>query len=287
LKPAPFGYVRAEAVSQVHELLAEHGAQARILAGGQSLVPALNMRLATPSVLIDINALQDYAHISAGEDRICIGALVRHAQLERSQLIAQALPLLSQAVAHVAHPAVRNRGTIGGSLALGDPAAELTACCVALDATIIAGGPERERRIPAAEFFVDLYETALEPHEMLLGVECAPLAADAHCAFAELAWRHGDYATVGLALHARIDQGIAREMKPVFFAVDRVPRLAANAALCLTGGPVNAAALGRAREALRHDLDALPDVYHGAQTKLHLAGVVLERALGTLPLQRA
>jgi len=287
LKPAPFAYVRAQALAQVHELLTEHGPAARLLAGGQSLVPALNMRLAAPSVLIDINPLVDYAYIATDADRIRIGALVRHAQLERSELVAEALPLFSRAIVHVAHPAIRNRGTLGGSLALGDPAAELPACCLALEATLIAAAPAGERRIPAAEFFVDLYETALKPDEVLLGVECAPRAADAHCPFLEIARRHGDYATVGLALEARITEGIATELRLAFFAMDRVPRLAPAAASCLTHCAIDAAALARAKDALRQDLDPMPDVYHGAQTKLHLAGVVLQRALAMVPLQRA
>jgi carbon-monoxide dehydrogenase medium subunit len=287
LKPAPFAYVRAEALAHVHELLTEHGSAARLLAGGQSLMPALNMRLAAPSVLIDINALEDQAHIAVDANCIRIGALVRHAQLERSRLVSEALPLLSQAIMHVAHPAIRNRGTFGGSLALGDPAAELPACCLALEATMIAAGPEVERRIPAAEFFVDLYETALMPGEVLLGAEFAPRAADEHCAFVEIARRHGDYATVGVTLAARVAGGVATELRLVFFAIDRIPKLAASAASCLTRCTIDATALARAKDALRHDLDPLPDVYHGAQTKLHLAAVVLERALARLPLQRA
>ncbi len=279
--------MRAQSLAHVHDLLTEHGSAARLLAGGQSLIPALNMRLAAPSVLIDINALQDHAQIAADADCIRIGALVRHAQLERSDLVAAALPLLSRAIVHVAHPAIRNRGTFGGSLALGDPAAELPACCLALEATMIAAGPAGERHIPAAKFFVDLYETALTPDEVLIGVECAPIASDAHCAFIEIARRHGDYATVGLALEARIAEGMATELRLAFFAIDRVPRLAPLAASCLPRCAIDAAALARAKDALRQDLDPLPDVYHGAHTKLHLAGVVLERALATLPLQHA
>jgi carbon-monoxide dehydrogenase medium subunit len=277
--------VRAQTLAQVHALMTEHGAQARLLAGGQSLVPALNMRLAAPSLLIDINALTDYAHIVAGPHRVRIGALVRHAELERSELVRAALPLFSHAIVHVAHPAIRNRGTLGGSLALGDPAAELAACCLALDATMVAAGPSGERLIPAGAFFVDLYETALAPDEVLLGIECAR-AADRRCAFVEIARRQGDYATVGLALEARMHEGVATELRLAFFAIDRVPKLAVQAASCLTQRPIDAAALARAKEALREDLDPLPDAYHGAGTKLHLAGVVLERALAALASER-
>ena len=278
--------MRAETLAHVHALLAAHGAEAKLLAGGQSLVPALNMRLATPSLLIDINGLDAYAHIDATVDEIAIGALVRHAGIERSALLAEALPLLPQAIAQVAHPAVRTRGTLGGSLALADPAAELPACCLALDARFVAASSAGERSIPVGEFFLDLFETALAPHEVLLGARIPRLAPGEHCAFVEIARRHGDYATAGVALKARIAEGIATGLRIVFFGVGRVPRLATRTAACLAGRAFDAAALAHAKEALRTELEPMADVDHGAETKLHLAGVVLERALAALPLGR-
>lgn len=286
MKPAPFAYVRAETLDQVHELLAQYGPDAKLLAGGQSLVPALNMRLATPAVLIDINGLGEHGGIVATGEQVRIGALVRHAQLERSALVAETLPLLAQAIGYVAHPAVRNRGTFGGSIALADPAAELPACCLALDATFIAAGPKGERAIRAEQFFRDLFETDLAPDEVLLGARCSRLGTDEHCAFLEIARRHGDYATAGVAVKARIVDGLASELRLAFFAIDRFPKLAARAAACLTQRSLDGGAIAEAKAALRDDLEPMADVYHGAQTKLHLAGVALERALCALPLRR-
>jgi carbon-monoxide dehydrogenase medium subunit len=286
LKPAPFAYVRAESLAHVHALLAEHGEEAKLLAGGQSLVPALNMRLATPSLLVDINGLDGLGRVDAGPDEIAIGALVRHAEIERSARVAEALPLLSRAIVHVAHPAIRTRGTFGGSIALADPAAELPACCLALDASFVVASSAGERRIPASAFFLDLFETALAPDEVLLRAQIPRLAPGEHCAFMEIARRHGDYASAGVALKARIDEGVATELRLAFFGVGRVPRLAPMAAACLAGRALDAAALARAKEALRSELEPMADTYHTADTKLHLAGVVLERALAALPLAR-
>lgn len=286
VKPAPFAYVRAQSLAHVHELLARHGADAKLLAGGQSLVPALNMRLACPAVLIDINGLDRYAHIEHHADRVRIGALVRHTGIEHSPELARAAPLFTKAVAHVAHPAVRNRGSFGGSLALADPAAELPACCLALDATLIVAAAAGERRVRAVDFFRDMFETALGPQDVLLGAECMPAAPDEHCAFVEIARRHGDYASAGLAVKARIADGVASELRLAFFAIGRVPKLATTAAGCLTQRPLDRAALAQAKAALRHDLAPLSDLEHGVQTKMHLADVVLERALAELPLRR-
>jgi carbon-monoxide dehydrogenase medium subunit len=270
----------------VHALLARYGDAARLLAGGQSLVPALNMRLATPSVLIDINGLAELGRIEPTAGGIAIGALVRHAQLERSACVATAAPLLIEAIAHVAHPAIRTRGTVGGSIALADPAAELPACCLALDAVFMAASPAGERRIAAQAFFSDMFETALAADEILLGVHVPQPGPGAHHAFYEIARRHGDYATAGLALTAHIADGVATRLRLAFFGVERRPRLVLATAQCLVGAPLDAPALARAREALRAELEPLADGEHAADTKLQLAEVVLERALARLPLAR-
>jgi carbon-monoxide dehydrogenase medium subunit len=285
VKPAPFAYVRAQALVHVHELLERYGPDAKLLAGGQSLLAALNMRLASPGVVIDINGLDDHAGIGIHDESIRVGALVRHAQLERSRPVADAVPLLAEAIAHVAHPAIRNRGTFGGSLALADPAAELPACCLALDATLIVASAAGERRIRAADFFLDLFETALGPRDVLLGAEFTRLRPDEHCAFVEIARRHGDYAAAGIAVKARIVDGVASELRLAFFAIGRTPTLAEATASSLVGRVPDRNALAAAKAALRQDLEPMPDLYHGVQTKLHLAGVVLERALAALPLR--
>ncbi|MEJ0070464.1 MAG: FAD binding domain-containing protein [Pseudomonadota bacterium] len=203
MKPAPFAYVRPTALAQVLELLARHGEAARILAGGQSLIATLNMRLSAPELLIDINGIGELGHITVAGDRLRIGALVRHAALGASEEVRRHAPLLARAVPFIAHPAIRNRGTIGGSLAFADPAAELPACVVALDATLELTGPHGVRKLPARAFFTGLYQTALAPGELLTAVELPIGDREAWCGFDELARRHGDYAMVGLAVQGR------------------------------------------------------------------------------------
>jgi carbon-monoxide dehydrogenase medium subunit len=248
----------------VFELLARPGA--RILAGGQSLIPSLNMRLAAPELLVDITGLRELATISPTANGLRIGALVTHAMLERSREVAECVPLLAQAAAQVAHPAIRNRGTLGGSLALADPAAEYPACVLALDATIVIAGARGERRLAAKDFFRGLFETAIQPGELLVAAEF-PRAE--RSVFLELARRHGDYAIVGLAAVTN-----ASGRRFAFCGVGTTAVLATNAS--------RAATLDGALQALRKDLNPAADLYHSAATKLHLAGVLLSRAWNTL-----
>jgi len=194
LKAPSFAYAKAKSLTQVYELLERPGA--RILAGGQSLIPSLNMRLASPELLVDITGLRELATIERRNGSLRIGALATHAMLERSREVAEQVPLLAQAVVHVAHPAIRNRGTLGGSLALADPAAEYPAVALALDATIVLRSRKGERRVRARDFFKALFETDLRPDELLAGAEFPPAERSV---FAELARRHGDYAIIGLA----------------------------------------------------------------------------------------
>jgi aerobic carbon-monoxide dehydrogenase medium subunit len=248
----------------VFELLARPGA--KLLAGGQSLVPALNMRLAAPELLIDITALGELKTIVRTSTGLRIGALVTHAMLERSPQVAEQAALLSQAAAQVAHPAIRNRGTLGGSLALADPAAEYPACALALEATFLIAGARGERRLPAREFFRGLFETDIRADEVLIGAEF-PRAE--RSVFLELARRHGDYAIVGIAAVAH---GASRRF--AFCGVGATPVLAQGAS--------RASSLDAALQALRQDLDPPADLYHTSATKLHLAGVLLSRAWNTL-----
>src|SRR6516225_10072637 len=171
MKASAFSYARATSIGNAIELLVAHGERAKVLAGGQSLMPAMNLRLLAPEWIVDIGGLSELRGISVNGGLITIGALTRHADLLRSVEVAAQAPLLVEAAAHIAHPAIRNRGTIGGSLAHADPASELPACMVALDATIIARGAAGERRIPATEFFTGVYETALSAAELLVAVE--------------------------------------------------------------------------------------------------------------------
>ena len=256
MKAADFAYAKPETLAQALDLLARPGAMA--LAGGQSLIPGLNMRLSAPEVLVDIGGLPGMAAIEVAGGRVKIGALATHAQLQRAPEVAAHVPLLAQAVPHVAHAAIRNRGTLGGSLANADPAAEYPACAVALEATIHVAGRAGERSIPAGAFFKDLFETALAPGELITAVSLPAKQAGDRDVFLELARRSGDYAMVGLAVHNR---------RFVFFGVGNTP-------VAFDLGPDLAAA----KAAVKAKLHPPADLYNSPATKLHLAGVLLERA---------
>jgi carbon-monoxide dehydrogenase medium subunit len=267
LKAPSFAYAKPRALAEALELIERPGAKA--LAGGQSLIPSLNMRLSSPELLVDINGLAELKGIRLDKDTVRIGALTTHAELERSDVVKKHLPLLAAAVPHIAHPAIRNRGTIGGSLALSDPAAEYPACALALDATIVVTGKKGERRVKASDFFKGLFETDLKPSELLTAVEFKAQKKDERSVFLEIARRQGDYATIGLAAFAT--NGAKR--LAYFGAADRAV-LAQNAA--------KAKDLESAKAALAKDLQPPADLYHSSQTKLHLARVLLERAWNTL-----
>jgi aerobic carbon-monoxide dehydrogenase medium subunit len=270
LKPAPFAYARARAVDHAVDLLAQD--EARLLAGGQSLVAALNMRLDRPHLLVDINGIAGLDVIALNNGQVEIGALVRHAQAERSAEIARHAPLIALAVPHIGHPAIRNRGTIGGSLAFADPAAELPACLVALDGEMEIVGPQGGRTVKAADFFTALFETALAPRDVLTSVRIPAAHAATRVGFAELARRHGDYAMVGLAAAARADGGRLADIRLVYFGVGAVPVRARNAETALHGGDLDGAV-----GALDTDLDPSDDVQATAAVKTRLAGVLLRR----------
>lgn len=264
MKAPSFAYSKPARLEEALESLERPGAT--ILAGGQSLIASLNMRLSSPELLVDINGLPGFSRIEVLSSGVRIGCLVTHAQIERSAEVRKHASLLAQAAPHIAHPAIRNRGTLGGSLALADPAAEYPACALALNATLILLSKKGERKVKAAEFFKGLFETALRPGEILAAVEFPP--AD-KAVFVELARRHGDYAIIGLA-----GTRVASQKRFVFLGAGATPVLAVNAS--------KASSLREAREALEQDLDPPADLYHTSGTKLHLARVLLERAWNTL-----
>ena len=278
MKPAPFAYAKARSLDHAIALL-DGAPDARVLAGGQSLVPALNMRLSTPSLLVDINGLRELGEISRRNGHIEIGALVRHALAERSSAIARFAPLLAQAIPHIAHPAIRNRGTIGGSIALSDPAAELPACLLALGAEIELTGRTGRRSIAADEFFKGLFETALGPGDVLTAIRIAVPRSGARFGFAELARRHGDYALVGLAATATADGGKLGDVRLAFFGVGDCATRARRAEAALEAGDLDAAVA-----ALQYDLSPPSDVHASAATRRHLAGVLLRRVAAQLDL---
>lgn len=269
MKPAPFAYEKARSLDEAIALLGEHK-DARLLAGGQSLIATLNMRLSAPSVLIDINAISGLDKIEERNGAVEIGALVRHVQAERSDLIARLAPLIARAMPYIGHPAIRNRGTLGGSIAFADPAAELPACLMALDGEVDAVGPKGKRTIKAEDFFKGLFETALGPQDVLTAIRVPAAIKDTRVGFAELARRHGDYAIVGLAASARADGKGLKDVRLSYFGVGDTPARARKAETALARGDVEAAVAAL-------DLEPHDDVQATAAVKKHLAGVLLRR----------
>jgi carbon-monoxide dehydrogenase medium subunit len=281
MKASAFAYARATSVADALELLTAHGEKARVLSGGQSLLPAMNLRLISPEIIIDIGELAELRGVAVKQGVLTIGALTRHADLQKSAEIAAHAPLLTEAVAHVAHPAIRNRGTIGGSLAHADPASELPACMLTLGAILIARGPSGERRIPATEFFTGIYETALGPQELLVAVELPVRPSGSMHFFHEFARRHGDYAIVGLAAEAVVKDGRFADLRLGFFAVGDRPLLA-GAASKLVDVAITPGVLSEAFSALDEELDPLEDQQATPAMRRHLAKVLFARGVSAL-----
>ncbi len=279
MKPPPFAYARPATVDEACALLAEHGEDARLLAGGQSLMATLNMRLSAPELLIDINRIDGLAGISVAGGTLRIGAMTRHVDVETSPEIAEHAPLIAQAMPHIAHPAIRNRGTFGGSIAFADPAAELPACAVALGAQFELRSAGATRMVAADDFFHGLYETELAPGEMLTAVEIPVIAPGYRSAFMELARRRGDYAMVGIAVHARLAGGVIGDSRLVFFAAGERPVVARQAAGAIDGKAPSEETFEAAAAALGDDLDPPSDLNADPATRLHLARVLTRRAL--------
>ena len=282
MKAPDFEYVKVTSLEQAFEQLARRGESAQILAGGQSLMAMLNLRLAAPGCLIDIGGLPGLRDIRRDGDVVRVGALVTHRQLEDSAEIAACVPLLAQAVPHVAHLAIRNAGTIGGSLALADPAAEYPAIAVALGATIVVQSAAGARRIAAADFFEGFYRTARQPNEILVGVEFPVQRPGERAHFSELARRRGDYAMVGLAAVLAFDGTVVSRARLAFLSVGDRPVLADNAMAALQGRAADADAVRAAQVALSRDLEPSADLQADPATKMHLARVLLGRAVADL-----
>ena len=281
MKASAFSYARATSVANALELLVAYGDKAKVLSGGQSLIPAMNLRLISPELIVDIGEITELRGIAVRGGALRVGALTRHVDLLRSPEIAACAPLLTEAIAHVAHPAIRNRGTLGGSLAHADPAAELPASMVALNATIVVRGQARERRIAARDFFTGIYETALSAQELLIGVEL-PIAqkSSAHF-FHEFARRHGDYAIAGLAAQATVQGGLFTDLRAAFFAVGDRPILAKAATKLINVG-VTPTVLAEASATLATELDPQEDQQASAAMRRHLAKILLARCVSAL-----
>ena len=288
MKAPAFEYIKPRTIDHVFALLAEYGDEARLLAGGQTLMATLNMRLSEPAVVIDItgiDALRGIA-LSADGSMLRIGALVTHSEIEASALVAAHAPLLTMAVPHVAHRAIRNLGTWGGSIAYADPAAEWPVCALALDAVVLVRGKSGERRIAAADFFLDLYTTALAEGEIVTACEIPARDGNQRFAFNELARRHGDYAIVGLAVAARLIEGRLADTRLAFLGIGTTPVRARRTEEFLDGQALEASVLLKAAQMLATELsgDATPlgDLTNSAATKRHLATVLLQRTMANL-----
>ena len=284
MKNPKFDYERANTVEDAVRLLAAAGPDARILAGGQSLLPTLAARLSAPSALIDIGGVAELRGVARVGDTLRIGALTRHSDIMRDALVAQHAPLLAEAVHHIAHPAIRNRGTIGGSLALADPAAEWPACIAALDATIVARGPSGERRIAALDFFQGVYTVDLAENEILVAIDIPVAEANDRFAFDEIARRRGDFALAGLAIAWR--DGARGRLRFVFLGVGDRPEpidLAAETAVAQIAQGRIADVVGAAVAGLSPSAD--PHV--SAEYRLHLARVLCARLLNRVMEGRA
>lgn len=279
MKPAPFRYEKPASLDEAFAMMDEYGDDARILAGGQSLLATLNMRLSAPELLIDITGLEALRGIVVENEVLRIGALTTHAAVKASAEVVKYAPLLAQTMPFIAHPAIRNRGTFGGSLAHADPAAELPACILALDATMEIEGASGTRSVPAADFFRGLYETALEPGEILTSVSIPVAAVGYRSHFAEFARRSGDFAMAGLAAHAKFDNGAVSDVRLAFCGVDIKPVRATSAESALSERPFGADAIEEAKVRLADDLDPADDLQASGKMKIHLSRVLLGRVL--------
>ena len=282
MKPAPFRYFAPQTLDEALSLLAEHGYDAKALAGGQSLVPAMNFRLAQPAVLVDLNRIPELAFVQAADDGgLRIGAMTRQRTLERDPLVEARAPLIHAAMPHIAHAQIRNRGTIGGSLAHADPAAELPAVALALDASFRLRSQRGERWVATSEFFVSLFTTALEPDELLVEVALPPPLPRTGWAIQEVARRHGDYALVGVATALTLDEaGRCRQARIALLSVGDGPVLAKKAAALLVGErPTPDLITTVAETVARDEIDPASDIHASAAYRRHLAKVLTRRAL--------
>ena len=274
MKPAPFAYVRAESVEQALETLREHGDGAKPLAGGQSLVPALNMRLARPSVLVDLNRVPDLDGIAEENGALRIGALARQAAAERSPLVRDSCPLLAECLPFVGHFATRNRGTVAGSIAHADAAAELPLALVALGGAVVTSG----RTIPAEEFFVTHYTTTLEPDELVVATTWPRVREGEGWAFEEFTLRHGDFALAAAACLLRVEDGRLADARLVVGAVTDRPELLDTRSLV---GQSAEAEVARAAAAIAvAAVDPPPNLHASPEYRRRLVAVLVERAVG-------
>jgi carbon-monoxide dehydrogenase medium subunit len=280
MKPALFEYLRPVSIDAALAVLAERD-DAKPLAGGQSLIPAMNFRLAAPAALVDLNELAELAGISEQQGRLRIGAMTRHSAVERDPLVRRLAPLLAEAMEYVAHPQIRNRGTIGGSLAHADPAAELPAVMLALDAVLILRSASGERRVEARDFFTGLFATALAPGELITAIEVPAMSPRTGWAFEEFARRHGDDALVGVAALVTLDEaGRCARARLALLSVGDGPVLATGAMDLLTGSALDDATIRNAAEHVATaEIQPPSDIHASEAYRRQLARVLTRRAV--------
>lgn len=289
VKPAPFDYYAPATTTEALSLLNEHGYDAKLLAGGQSLIPTMNFRLAQPAVLIDLNPIRELDYILPTDDgSLRIGAMTRQRTVERSPLVAERAPLLHATMPYIAHTQIRNRGTIGGSLAHADPAAELPVIAVALDAQLKVRSATGERWVAAQDFYIALFMTEMQPEEILVEVMLPPQLPRTGWSIQEISRRHGDYAIVGVAANVQLDeQGRCQHAKIALLSVGEGP-VQATGAMTLLGGEVPTADLitAAAETCATQDIDPTADIHASVAYRRHLAKVLTQRTL-TEAFQRA
>lgn len=283
MKPPNFEYLRPESIDEALRMLAEDPDDTKILAGGQSLIPVLNFRMASPERLIDINRLSDLAYIRSVDDTLHIGAMTRTATLEKSRVIERKWPLLKEATGWIAHAAIRNRGTVGGGVAHADSAAELPVALMAMNATIVARSSTRDdRMIPSRDFFVGTMTTALEPDEILVEIRVPALPSGHGFAFEEISRRNGDYGLAGAAVIVNVDDcGMCFDARVSLLGAAQTPLRATGAEECLTGSALDADAIESAVRIACEVSEPTGDMHGSAEYRRSLIGVVLRRAIVT------
>lgn len=282
MKARAFSYARPATIGEAFDAYAGAGDDAAYIAGGQSLVPALALRLQAPRLLIDIAHIASLRGVELQGDRLRIGALTRHCEALSDPLIARHAPLFHAAAPHVAHPAIRNRGTIGGSISHADPASEFPAMALAMGAELEIAGPDGTRRVPADDFFIDLFQTAIEPGELLVAIHVPVVRPGHRFAFHEFARRRGDFALVGAGILAEFDDDLVADIRIVFFSVGNTPLRARGAEAALVGRGLDQQAVMAAQAALDDDLAPPKDEQVPPAMRRHLARVLLGRLLGQI-----
>ena len=288
MKPAPFEYHAPDSIEEALVLLHNHGSEAKLLAGGQSLVPAMNFRVVQPSALIDLNRVSELAYVREDGDCVRIGAMTRERTLEFDPLIPKRFPLLAEAMPHIAHPQIRNRGTLGGSLANADPAAELSVIMLALGARLKARSTDSDRWMDAHNFFSGMFTTDLAPHELLVEIELPSLPIRTGWSFLEVAPRAGDYALMGIAALVTLDEnGTCKQARLVYLNAGDGPVDAKEAAQLLNGAAFNDELIDSAAGlASGQEINPFGNIHASVEYQRHLASVLTKKAL-KLAVKRA